>query len=152
MSNRDPAPVRKALAGHRWDGVALTRYKDEGAAPFRDVTRQTLFADAGGGSEWRYFEIAPGGHSTLERHQHTHAVMVLRGRGRCLVGDTIHALGERDLVDIPAWTWHQFRADADAPLGFLCLVARERDRPMLPDAPALAALRATPAIRAFLDD
>ena len=29
-------------------------------------------------------------------------------------------------------TWHQFRAAPDAPLGFLCLVAAERDRPELP--------------------
>lgn len=142
--------VRKALADARWDGVERLAYKREGSAPFRDVTRQTLFADVGGGSEWRYFEVAPGGHSTLERHDHTHAVMVLRGRGRCLVGGHVVALGERDLVEVPPMTWHQFRADDDAPLGFLCLVARDRDRPQLPDDAALADLRADPAVAAFI--
>jgi hypothetical protein len=29
-------------------------------------------------------------------------------------------------------TWHQFRAAPDSPLGFLCLVAADRDRPQLP--------------------
>jgi hypothetical protein len=29
-------------------------------------------------------------------------------------------------------TWHQFHAAPDEPLGFLCLVAAERDRPQLP--------------------
>jgi len=35
----------------------------------------------------RYFEIQPGGYSTLERHQHPHAVVVIRGRGRVMLGD-----------------------------------------------------------------
>jgi len=30
--------------------------------------------------------------------------------------------------------WHQFRAATDEPLGFLCMVTAERDRPQLPDA------------------
>lgn len=145
-----PPLVRKALPDTRWQDVDRLAYKREGSAPFRDVTRQTLFPDVGGGSEWRYFEVAPGGHSTLERHAHTHAVMVLRGRGRCLVGGQVVALGEHDLVEVPPMTWHQFRADDDAPLGFLCLVARERDRPQLPDAAALDALRADPAVAAFI--
>lgn len=144
-------PVRKALPGRRWDGVEQMRYKQEGSAPFRDVTRQVLFADAAHGAEWRYFEVAPGGWSTLERHEHTHAVMILHGRGRCLVGDRIHDVTEHDLVDVPAMTWHQFRAAPDAPLGFLCLVSRERDRPRLPQSADLAALRALPGVADFID-
>jgi quercetin dioxygenase-like cupin family protein len=146
------APVRRfARAGEfRWDGVELTRYKDEGAAPFRDVTRQTLFRRPDMLGELRYFEVAAGGHSTLERHVHAHAVLVLRGRGRVLVGDTIHAIAEHDLVSVAPRTWHQFRAAADAPLGFLCMVDAARDKPELPDADALAALRADPVVAAFL--
>jgi hypothetical protein len=56
-----------------------------------------------------------------------------------------------DLVTIPAWTWHQFRADAGEPFGFLCMVNRERDRPQLPTEAELAALRAVPEVAAFLD-
>jgi hypothetical protein len=47
--------------------------------------------------------------------------------------------------------WHQFRAAADAPLGFLCMVDVARDRPQLPTEAELAALRRDPAIAAFLD-
>jgi hypothetical protein len=47
-------------------------------------------------------------------------------------------------------TWHQFRAAEDAPLGFLCLVSSERDRPQLPSDEDLAALRRNPAIAAFI--
>ncbi|MEZ5729525.1 MAG: cupin domain-containing protein [Burkholderiaceae bacterium] len=149
--NTKATHVRKAGPAGRWEGVERLAYKRDGDAPFRDVTRQVLFDAVGGASQWRYFEVAPGGHTTLERHQHTHAVMVLRGRGRCLLGDRIYPLGPHDLVEVPAATWHQFRPEGDEPLGFLCLVAQDRDRPELPDPAALAGLRALPDVAAFLD-
>ena len=61
-----------------------------------------------------------------------HNVMVIRGSGRCIVGDEVHALATNDLVRVPPMTWHQFHAAADEPLGFLCMVPAERDRPQLP--------------------
>ncbi|HET9338607.1 MAG TPA: cupin domain-containing protein [Casimicrobiaceae bacterium] len=137
-------------AAYRWEAVDLAAYKSDASAPFRDVTRQTLFRRDDLAGELRYFEVAPGGHSTLERHEHVHAVLILRGRGRCLVGDQIHEIAEHDLVTVPPKTWHQFRAAADAPLGFLCLVDAVRDRAELPDAAALDALRSHPAVAAFL--
>jgi quercetin dioxygenase-like cupin family protein len=121
-----------AAGDYRWQGVEVLRYKDEGAAPFRDITRQVLFAPPDQACELRYFEIAPGGYSTLERHEHTHAVLILRGRGTVRLGEEVHPIGERDLVTVDPMTWHQFRADADSALGFLCLVSKERDRPQLP--------------------
>ncbi|MCL4745236.1 MAG: cupin domain-containing protein [Burkholderiaceae bacterium] len=142
-------PVRKASPNFRWEGVEPQRYKTQGEAPFRDVSRQVLFEVAG--AQWRYFEVAPGGWTTLERHAHPHAVMVLRGRGRCMVAGALHELAAHDLVEVAPLAWHQFRASADSPLGFLCLVSAERDRPQLPDREALAALRADAAIADFLD-
>jgi quercetin dioxygenase-like cupin family protein len=151
MTDRDDAgAVRKAFGDFRWDGVEPMAYKAPGTAPFRDVTRQVLFSDESLACEWRYFEVAAGGWTTLERHHHGHAVMVLRGHGQVLVGDRIIALAERDLVRIGPLTWHQFRADAAAPLGFLCLVDKERDRPQLPDRAALEALRTDPDVAAFI--
>jgi quercetin dioxygenase-like cupin family protein len=147
----DGRRLRASIAPGEWEGVAAHAYKADGEAPFRDVTRRILFDDPRLGAELRYFEVAPGGHSTLERHEHVHAVLILRGRGRCLVGDRLYDLSERDLVSVPPMTWHQFRAASDAPLGFLCLVNRDRDRPQLPDAQDLAALRRLPAVAAFLD-
>ncbi|MCO5100559.1 MAG: cupin domain-containing protein [Burkholderiaceae bacterium] len=141
--------LRRRIGTARWEGVDVAPYKNAGSAPFRDITRQLLFREDDLACELRYFEIGPGGHSTLERHAHRHAVVVLRGRGRCLVGDRIHEVGEHDLVSIEPGTWHQFRAD-DEVLGFLCLVNRDRDRPRLPDAAALAGLRSDPAIAAFI--
>ncbi len=115
-----------------WVDVERLRYKEEGSAPFRDITRQLLFAQPDQDCELRYFEIAPGGHSTLERHQHTHAVLILRGRGTVRLGGSDQPVASHDLVTVDPLTWHQFHAAADCPLGFLCLVSKTRDRPQLP--------------------
>ncbi|MGO8798511.1 MAG: cupin domain-containing protein [Roseiarcus sp.] len=145
-------PRLRASQGHgRWADVDLRLYKQEDAAPYKAVSRQVLFSDPRLKGELRYFEVAPGGYSTLERHEHMHAVMILRGAGRVLVGAAVHAVEPHDLVTVPPWTWHQFRATPDQPLGFLCLVDAARDRPQLPTPEELVALRADPAIANFLD-
>jgi quercetin dioxygenase-like cupin family protein len=79
-----------------------------------------------------------------------HAVLILRGRGHCLIGDKVRTLETRDLVTVPPLTWHQFRATRGEPLGFLCMVNALRDKPQLPSADDLARLNADPAIAAFL--
>lgn len=128
----DEPLVRKHTGDFHWQGVDVLAYKQDGAAPFRDVTRQVLFDSTDPPAQLRYFEVSPGGWTTLERHEHVHSVMVIRGRGQCLVGDEAHEVAVNDLVSVPPMTWHQFRAAADEPLGFLCLVASRRDRPQLP--------------------
>ncbi len=150
MSADQPAPVRKAFPGCRWEGVEPMQYKQEGSAPFRDITRQVLFDDPALAAQVRYFEMQAEGYSTLERHQHLHAVMILRGNGRCLVGDRVFDVAQGDLVNIPAMAWHQFRATCGEPLGFLCVVNSERDRPQLPGKDELEALLADPAIAGFI--
>ncbi|PNG25926.1 cupin domain-containing protein [Methylocella silvestris] len=150
--NRFPlAPLSKYSGAFRWEGVERRPYKDAAAAPFKAISRQTLASDPRLAGELRYFEIDPGGFSTLERHEHMHVVMALRGSGSCLIGDAVYALGAHDLVTIEPMIWHQFRARRDAPLGFLCLVNAARDRPQLPTEADLAALRRSPEAAAFLD-
>jgi len=124
--------IRRHDGNFQWKDVEVLKYKDEGSAPFKDVTRQVLFGDPAFPAQLRYFEVQAGGWTTLERHEHVHAVMVIRGKGRVLVGDTSQDIGQNDLVSVPPMTWHQFRAAADEPLGFLCMVSTERDRPQLP--------------------
>ena len=142
---------RKARADFRWEGVEMRPYKEDERALYKTITRQVLFSDPNMAGELRYFEVAPGGFSTLERHEHMHAVLILRGRGHCLVGDEVKRLETRDLVTVPPMTWHQFRATADEPLGFLCMVDARRDRPQLPTADDIEKLKRNPAIAAFLD-
>ena len=91
--------IRSAAAG--WAGVEPARYKEEGEGPgcFLGATRHTLLgaaADGPGASldfELRYFELAPGGYSSLERHEHPHAVVVLRGRGTVRLGEIVEPVG-----------------------------------------------------------
>jgi mannose-6-phosphate isomerase-like protein (cupin superfamily) len=136
---------------YRWEGVPLLAYKEEGGTHFKGITRQVLFEDGDSeGAQLRYFEIVPGGHSTLEKHDHVHSVMVIRGRGQVLVGTEIHTLGANDLVRVPPQTWHQFRATAEVPLGFLCLVRNERDKPQRATAIDLAALCADSRVASFV--
>lgn len=143
---------RRAREDFRWDGVELLPYKEDQRALFKSITRQVLFSDARLAAELRYFEVAPGGFSTLERHQHMHSVLILRGRGHCLVGHDVRAIETRDLVTVPSMAWHQFRATGDEPLGFLCMVDAERDKPQLPTVEELAGLEADPKVAAFLRD
>jgi len=149
MDSENSGTVRP-FAGWRWNEVPLHAYKEEGAAPFKAITRQTLFNDLGFGCELRYFEMDAGGHSSLERHEHMHAVLILRGEGHCMLGDQVHVVRQNDLVTIPSWMWHQFRATAGAPMGFLCMVNQARDKPQLPTEAELAELRRTPAVADFL--
>src|ERR1700723_671088 len=117
--------IREFQPDYHWDDVDVHPYKEEGSAPFRKISRQVLFAAPDMAADLRYFEMAAGGYSTLERHEHAHAVMILRGHGHCLLGDRVRPVKPFDLVSIPAWTWHQFRATANEPLGFLCMVNRD---------------------------
>ncbi|MGH8802371.1 MAG: cupin domain-containing protein [Casimicrobiaceae bacterium] len=153
MNEREPTPLRRFVAhpdGCGWEGVERHVYKEDGAAPFRDVTRQTLFAREDLAGELRYFEVAAGGYSTLERHAHVHAVMILQGSGAALVGEATFAVRPFDLVTVAPGTWHQFRAVGNAPLGFLCMVDARRDRPEIPDEAEFERLRANPALAEFL--
>jgi quercetin dioxygenase-like cupin family protein len=51
---------------------------------------------------------------------------VLRGRGRVTLGDGVHALGPGDVVYVSPNEPHCFEAEADEPLGFLCVVPARR--------------------------
>ena len=136
--------------GHRWEGVEHKPYKEDDRALFKDISRQTLFARPDLAGELRYFEVAPNGYSTLERHEHVHAVLILCGGGQALVGDHIVTLAQNDLITIPPMTWHQFRATSGAVLGFLCMVDAIRDKPLLPSEADLTALKTDPLIAEFL--
>jgi len=137
---------------HRWRNIEELVYKDEaGTATFKDVTRRTLFGEAAGdGMEVRYFEVDAGGYTTLEKHEHTHLVIPIKGRGSCLVGDQVLKLAMHDLVYVPSWAWHQFRADENEVFGFLCMVKVERDRPTLPTPEELAMIKGVPEVAAFI--
>jgi quercetin dioxygenase-like cupin family protein len=150
MTSAGP-PVHRKARNYRWDGVAVVPYKEDPRAPFKSITRQVLFADPQQASELRYFEVAPGGFSSLERHEHTHNVLILRGHGHCLVGREVRRVATHDLIAVPPMTWHQFRATGDEPLGFLCMVNAARDKPQLPTLEELAEIERDPRTTDFLN-
>ena len=150
MTSASP-PVHRKARDYRWEGVALQPYKEDDRALFKSVTRQVLFADPQHSSELRYFEVAPGGFSSLERHAHTHNVLILRGQGHCLVGSEVREVATHDLIAVPPMTWHQFRATGKEPLGFLCMVNAARDKPQLPTPEELTEIARNPRIADFLN-
>lgn len=144
--------VARYHGGFRWEGVHPEPYGPELDRPgFQGIVRQRLFGrELGLAAELRYFELDPNGYTRLERHPHAHAVMVMRGRGRVLIGDRIHEIEPFDLVSIGPDVWHQFQADPSTPLGFLCLVDADRDRPRPPSERELEALRRHPELSRFI--
>ncbi|MDR7544206.1 MAG: cupin domain-containing protein [Armatimonadota bacterium] len=129
---RGPHIARFDPARFRWRGVPAKPYKGEAAGPLRwkGVERFVLVGASGEPTAFhlRYFEIAPGGFSSFERHRHAHAVLVVRGHGRVRLGEIERRVGPMDFVYIPPRMPHQFRAGRE-PFGFLCPVDAVRDRP-----------------------
>lgn len=101
-----------------WKGVERKDYEGSPGA-----TRQVLIGpdEKAGNFVLRYFEIPPGGASSLDRHAHDHGVYVVRGRADLLLGDDHHAVSAGDVIYIEPNETHQFRA-ADETFGFLCIV------------------------------
>ena len=128
-----------------WEGVELRRYKDE-KGNWLGVIRQVLAGKSGEEVpfEVRYFEVAPGGYSSLEKHGHPHVVLCLRGKGKAVVGTEVYEMQPYDLVYVGPWTPHQFLAGEEEPFGFLCIVAADRDRPQALSPEELALLRQNP--------
>lgn len=127
--------AESAASPHVWAGVPLQEYK-----PVADhhcgVSRSVLIGESGEQTRFhlRYFEIAPGGYSTLEHHRHEHVVVVLRGSGEVRLDGNWHAVGFGDTVYVAPDEVHQLRNHGEEPFGFLCLVDAERDKPVVSQA------------------
>jgi ribulose-bisphosphate carboxylase large chain len=125
-------PAADASMPYTWEGVPVAEYK-QAADHHCGVTRTVLIGASGEQTAFhvRYFEIAPGGFSTLERHEHEHVVVVLRGRGEVRLGEDTHTITFGDTVYVAPNEVHQLRnPSASEPFGFLCLVDARRDAPV----------------------
>ncbi len=136
-----PAPgeepqVLPLTEAFEWIGRETHAYKDDEALPFRGMKRVELVGRHGERTAFnlRYFEVAPGGWSSLEKHLHAHAVIAARGRGVLVMGERRVELKAHDVAYIASMTVHQLRNESDQPFGFYCIVDRHRDRPMPPGA------------------
>lgn len=121
------------VAGN-WDGRPPSSYKAAQALPFQNVIRHELIGQFGEQTDFdlRYFEIAPGGFSSLEKHVHTHAVICVKGQGTLTLGDETLQLQSLDVAYVPPLQVHQLRNESSEPFGFFCIVDHERDRPQAP--------------------
>jgi ribulose-bisphosphate carboxylase large chain len=126
--------VIRFLESFSWEGRPPTEYKATDALPFRGVVRHELIGRSGERTAYdlRYFEVAPGGHTSLERHMHAHTVICLRGQGVLRRGETEVVLRHLDIATIGPMEVHQLRNEGDEPFGFFCLVDHLRDAPISP--------------------
>ena len=119
-----------------WEGVELEPYKST-TETWKGISRTELVGKRGESPLFhvRYFEIEPGGHSTLEKHGHEHVVIAQRGSGEAQFGCYVYSMQPGDVVYVSPDDPHQFRCpeDADGPFGFLCIVNAERDVPRAVD-------------------
>ena len=142
-----PRPERPPLEGNhskvirhqgdfQWEGIPLESYKTD-SETWKGISRRELCGKRGESPQFhvRYFEIAPGGYSTLEKHEHEHVVIPMRGQGEVQFGCTIYNVNFGDVVYVSPNDPHQFRNkdDATEPFGFLCLVNADRDPPRAVD-------------------
>jgi quercetin dioxygenase-like cupin family protein len=140
----------------RWRGIDPRAYREtarpERGMGFRGVARHTLArGDAlPAGVELRYFELDPGGYSSLEKHRHAHFVIALRGSGRALIGEQVIELEPLDAVYVAPKTPHRWMNSGDEPFGFLCPVDASRDRPQPLDEAEWGALRANPVTAPYV--
>jgi len=95
----------------------------------------------------RYFEIEPGGYSSLEKHRHVHTIVVLRGAGRAVVGREVFDVAPFDFVYVPPNVPHQFVNAGAETFGFLCPVDADRDPPQPLTKEELNELLRDPAVR-----
>lgn len=131
------AAIRSLLPvaeGFQWPDREDQRYKDSAALPFRGVRRVELVGKQGEPCSFdlRYFELEPGGYTSLEKHVHTHVLIGARGRGVVVTGGERLALSPDDVAYVGPLQPHQLRNEGREPFGFYCIVDRERDRPMAP--------------------
>jgi len=119
---------------YAWKDIERKYYKTE-TTNFKNIHRYTLLGDEYPelNFQTRYFEIQSGGYSSLEYHRHPHSVVIIRGSGSVVLNNELHKISSFDTVYISPETIHQFHADNDEELGFICTVDRYRDRPSVPD-------------------
>ena len=108
-----------------WANISEQVYE---SAKVRGVSVRWLIGAAEGAAHFavRYFEIEPGGRTSLDRHKHDHGVVVLRGRGEVLLGEEVAEISFGDVVYVSPEEVHQFRCGGDEPLGFLCVIPAQR--------------------------
>jgi ribulose-bisphosphate carboxylase large chain len=135
----DVPVLRRFRPQFRWEHTELEPYKVAAHAngEFAGASRQVLVGKRGEQVAFhvRYFELEPGGCTSLEHHRHAHVVIGVRGRGLVRVGEKKFTLAPMDTIYIGPEQAHQLRATGRSRFGFFCIVNARRDRPRPVDPP-----------------
>jgi len=147
-AGRSATRLHKFNPDYSWSGVRPQSYKLT-SDDWADVVRHVIVGNQGEEMKFhvRYFEIAPGGYTSLEKHQHAHVVIGVRGKAKVIAGTECYELGFLDTIYIAPNTPHQLVNDAEEPFGFFCLVDAERDRPQPLNEEELERIKASPKTR-----
>lgn len=108
---------------YTWDNVKENNLNSDG---LKGVTKSILIGPNESAPNYimRYFQINPGGHSSLERHPQEHEVIILLGKGKVQIGKQIHGVTVHDVVFISPNELHQFCNPFDEPFGFICVIPK----------------------------
>ena len=125
---------READGSWNWQRIPQEMYKQDGGS-FKGCSRYELLGKRGESTVFhvRYFEVEPGGWTTLEHHRHEHAVIGVRGEGEIQLGPHVYPVGVGDAAYTAPGDTHQLRnppGEHREPFGFICVVAADRDRPV----------------------
>lgn len=90
----------------------------------KDVEIRWLISKDDGAENFamRMFELQPGGHTPLHKHQHEHEVFVLEGQGSFVYEGREHPFGPEYVIFVPAGCEHQFKNTEDSIMRMLCLI------------------------------
>ena len=105
-----------------WEGVELSRYPPERDMKGVSVRRLIGPAEEAPNFALRYFEIEPGGWTSLDQHAHDHGVVVMRGQGRVRLGEEEFDITFGDVVYVPGNEVHQFKNTGEETFGFFCVI------------------------------
>lgn len=116
----------------KWSGRFVEEYKTDLGFDFSGVNRQELTGIFGEKTSFdlRYFEIEPGGYSSLEKHVHEHVIIGIRGNGILIKGESSFKISVNDIAYVSPLEKHQLRNEGKVPFGFFCIVDHKRDKPV----------------------
>ncbi len=118
---------------YHWSNRQAQTYKHHSKGSFKQVSRHELIGAHGENTTFdlRYFEIESGGYTSLEKHEHEHVIIGVRGQGIVIKDTSRTILSVNDVLYIAPHQSHQLRNEDTEPFGFYCIVDHKRDKPVL---------------------